>query len=184
LANSDISLVATGNAFFQGPNVQIQPLPSGGQGNLTITNGKAFKPGGGTWESYSDQRVKKDIVDFNMGLAEIDRLNPVRFKYNGLGGTVEDGKEYVGVVAQELEEVAPFMVSSKQEKLRTGDKVPSAIKQVDSSALTYMLVNAVQELSRRDKELTQRNRELTELVCQDHPNATVCRGISKGLARK
>lgn len=76
------------------------------------------------------------------------------------------------------------MVSSTKQKLHPTDAALTDIKQVDPSAFTYMLVNAVQELSRRDKELTQRNRELTELVCQDHPNAAICKSIGKSMARK
>jgi len=41
-----------------------------------------------------------DIADFKLGLALLERVHPVRFKYNGLGETPNDGTEYVGVVAR------------------------------------------------------------------------------------
>jgi hypothetical protein len=47
---------------------------------------------------------------------------------------------------------------------------------VDPNAFTYMLVNAV-------KELSQQNKELKALVCQDHPTAALCRSSGK-LAQK
>jgi len=138
---------------------------------------QGYKPGGGVWKSFSDRRVKKDIVDFRSGLADIEQVHPVRFKYNGLAGTVNSDKEYVGVIAQELERVAPYMVSSQKKKLYPTDAVPADIKEVDASALTYMLINAVQELS-------QQNKEMKKALCQALPSAAACGNISKKLARK
>jgi hypothetical protein len=128
---------------------------------------RGYKPGGGPWLSSSDRRVKKDIVDYRPGLAEIERVHAVRYRYNGLGGTVDSGKEYVGVIAQELESVAPYMVNSAKKKLRATDTAPVDLKEVDPNAFTYMLINAVQELS-------QQNKELKKVMCQDHPAAALC----------
>lgn len=149
-------------------------------GNLTVT-GTAAKPGGGVWANTSDARVKKDVHDFKLGLREIENLRPVEYKYNGLGGTEADGKQYVGVIAQELEQVMPFMVSTRKAKLRESDKAESNIKQVDASALTFVLVNAVKELATQNAELARKNAELAarvesalELACKDHPTAPEC----------
>ena len=90
-----------------------------GSGDLQIT-GNAFKPGGGSWTAASDARVKKDIRDLDRGLSDLMRVRPVRFRYNGLGGTADDGREYVGVVAQDLEKIFPEMVGAKKEKLSGG----------------------------------------------------------------
>jgi hypothetical protein len=115
-----------------------------GTGSIIVT-GDAFKPGGGTWKDFSDERVKKDVKDFRQGLAELKRLRPVAYKFNGLAGTQDNGKEYVGVIAQELEKVLPAMVSSKKAKLHPSDADETDLKQVDSSNFTYILINSVQE---------------------------------------
>jgi hypothetical protein len=47
-------------------------------------NGDAAKVGGGTWATFSDKRLKKDVKSFDDGLDEILRINPVWFKYNGI----------------------------------------------------------------------------------------------------
>jgi hypothetical protein len=104
----------------------------------------------------SDRRVKKDIEDYRGGLAELERVRPVTFKYNGLAGTETSNKEYVGVIAQELEEIAPYMVSSTARKLRESDEDATDIKQLDSSAFTYMLVNAIKELAAQNRTLAAR----------------------------
>jgi endosialidase-like protein len=113
-------------------------------GRLQV-NGQALKPGGGSWASTSDQRVKKEVKEFHPGLAQLLKVRPVLFKYNGLAGTADDGKEYVGVIAQELEKVLPGMVSSRMATLHEGDEHQTTIRQVDPSAFTYLLINAVKE---------------------------------------
>jgi hypothetical protein len=117
-------------------------------GGLTLTGGTATKAGGGLWQVASDARVKKDVRTFKGGWDELARVDPVHFKYNGLGGTIDDGTDYVGVIAQDLEKVAPSMVSSKLAKLRESDAGATQIKQVDGTELIYMLINAVNDQQR------------------------------------
>jgi hypothetical protein len=49
----------------------------------------------------------------------------------------------VGILAQELQQAAPYMVTSTGKKMNDGS---SGYLQVDNSAMTYMLINAVKEL--------------------------------------
>jgi hypothetical protein len=119
-----------------------------GTGNIIITGSTAQKAGGGSWTAPSDKRIKKDVTDFRQGLTELMRVRAVRFKYNGLGGTSDDGREYVGVIAQEIEKIVPAMVSSRKAKLHDSDAQTTDIKQVDPSDFTYLLINAVQEQQR------------------------------------
>jgi hypothetical protein len=130
-------------------------------------DGQVFKAGGGSWSAISDARVKQEVSSFEPGLAVLENVRPVKFKYNGLAGTVADGREYVGVIAQELESVAPFMVQSSPTTLQETDLTEANMKTVDPSAFTYMLVNAVRELSRQ-------NRELTAALCEINPKAKPC----------
>jgi hypothetical protein len=118
-------------------------------GGLTLTTGTGTKPNGGSWSAASDRRVKKDVRPFTLGMAELLRIRPIFFKYNGLGGTTNDGKEYVGVIAQELERVVPSMVTSRKAKLRPGDVADSEIKQVDGSDFTYIMINALKSERRQ-----------------------------------
>lgn len=96
--------------------------------------------------SVSDRRVKKDIASFDLGLDTVLGINPVTYKYNGLGGTPDDGKEHIGVIAQELAKVAPYMIHKKQVKLHSDDESLTTINEVDASAYVYLIVNAVKAL--------------------------------------
>lgn len=113
----------------------------------------ASKPGGGSWSATSDVRVKKNEAPYTSGLSAIRGVRPVIYSYNGLGGMPNDDVRYVGVNAQDLERVAPLMVSSRKGKLHPDDAQTTDIKQVDPSAFTFMLINAVQELDAKVKRL-------------------------------
>jgi len=125
---------------------------SGGSGGLAlwtngdiIVNGQAYTYGTLAWQNPSDARIKKDIAPLRLGISQLKNVRPVTYKYNGLGGSPNDGKEFVGVIAQELEKVFPSMVSSKKMKLHPEDTVETDIKVVDPSAFTYLLINSVKE---------------------------------------
>jgi hypothetical protein len=121
-------------------------------GNIHIAGSVAEKSGGGQWTGTSDVRTKRDISKYTSGLSDIERINPIRFKYNGLGGTTNDGRGFVGVAAQEVAQVAPEMVMTRKASLRSGE-APTDIEMVDPSAFTYMLINSVKELSAQVKSL-------------------------------
>lgn len=96
--------------------------------------GNAYRPGGGAWLALSDRRLKEDIADYEAGLSTLQRIRPVTYRYNGLADTPQDGRSYVGVIAQEIQEAMPEVVHSYGDYLS-----------VDPSAFTYVLINSVQE---------------------------------------
>ncbi|WP_413943352.1 tail fiber domain-containing protein [Bdellovibrio sp. HCB-162] len=112
-------------------------------------DGTAYKPGGGSWAATSDRRLKSDIRDFNPGLDDLLKVHPVWFRYNGKGGTVKDGKDYVGVIAQELAPIAPYMVKTEKALIETDDKEKKDIYKVDPSAFTYIIINSVKQLAQK-----------------------------------
>jgi hypothetical protein len=108
--------------------------------------GDAAKPGGGSWASSSDARVKTVIGDYARGLDDVVNLHVVDFQYNGLADTPTDGRTYTGLIAQEAVEVMPEMVHTRNAKLNPEDTSETAVYMVDNSALVYALVNSVKEL--------------------------------------
>lgn len=161
-----------GILYFRGANNERMNLTSSA---LNLFVNKAAKPGGGSWAAVSDVRVKKDVKRFELGLAELEQVQPVTFKYNGLGGSTATDQQFVGVIAQELEKALPFMVSSEPKKLHPEDKQTTDVKQVDPSAFTYVLINAVQELSKQNKVLAEQNQQIKRVLCKDHPNEALCK---------
>ena len=121
---------------------------------LLSVNGNASKVGGGSWATFSDVRMKKDINPFNDGLSVLKQINPVTFRYNGKLGYPTD-KTYVGVIAQDIEQIAPYTVSTFRTKLNPDDTEETDILQFDGSALIYIAINAIQELDNKIEELNQ-----------------------------
>lgn len=106
---------------------------------LELNADDAVKPNGGSWSAPSDRRLKTNIRDFNEGLTQILKVRPVKYNYNGkLGYPTEP--EFIGVIAQEMKEVAPYTIKDLNHN-REGENYLA----FDPSALTYLLVNAVQE---------------------------------------
>ncbi len=131
------------------------------QGNLVVLTGQALKPGGGTWAVFSDRRLKEDINPYQDGLNEILRIKPVTFKYNK--EVMENNeKEYVGVIAQDIQKIAPYMTNSADLFNSEADVKSSDYLSVDPNAFTYMLINAVQEQQEIIDEQNDMIRKLSE----------------------
>ena len=110
-------------------------------GYLLEVNGTAGKPGGGSWTNTSDARLKQNVMPYTDGLQSLLSIHPVRFQYNKRSG-YDTVKEYVGVIAQDLKAIAPYMIHTSERILPDGS---TGYLDVDNSAMTYMLINAVKE---------------------------------------
>lgn len=114
-------------------------------------NGNAGKTqGGNTWSVLSDVRYKKDIKPFEDGLKKLKMVNPVKFRYNGKLDTNPDQEE-IGVIGQEIGKVFPYMTSGNKKKSKKSEG--DDIVMFNSHALTYVMVNAIKELSGKVEEL-------------------------------
>jgi hypothetical protein len=101
----------------------------------------------------SDARVKEDVRELEAGLAQLRRVRPVRFRYNGRAGTPK-GREGVGVLAQEIEQVLPEVIRRVHGSV-DGEPDLEDLRIYDGSALTFVLVNAVKELAGKVEQLEQ-----------------------------
>jgi hypothetical protein len=100
----------------------------------------------GAWGVFSDSRVKKVIADFTDGLNVIKQIRTIKFNYNENAPFKAEG-EQIGVVAQELEKVAPYMVSKK------AMGYIKDLREVNNQAYPFLLINAVKELAAENEEL-------------------------------
>ncbi|HAS39829.1 MAG TPA: hypothetical protein DCS93_05090 [Microscillaceae bacterium] len=110
-------------------------------------DGDAIKTDGETWTVASDRVLKKEIQDFADGLQTVLSIQPKTFRYNGKAGFSDNGKKHVGIIAQEIQTIAPYMVSEFYRKLEKTDATDTRLLKYNSSALPYILVNAIKELN-------------------------------------
>jgi len=125
-------------------------------GFLLEVNGFAAKPGGGSWLTSSDARLKQSIQPYHDGLSALLKINPVTFHYNEKSG-YDTKPAYVGVIAQELQPIAPYMVNTFQ---RNGESYLG----VDNSSMVYMLINAIKEQQQQIEELKKENAEIKMML--------------------
>ena len=134
--------------------------------------GAAFKTTGGSeWNILSDRRLKKNIKSYGNGLETILKINPVEYDYNGEGGT-KNGDHQIGVIAQELQKIAPMMVdqftytpdngSVDIDNISNQESPSRELLSVNPSALKWILVNAVKEQQELIEEKDARIEALEE----------------------
>ena len=97
-----------------------------------------------TWQYSSDERLKKDIEDIDLGLTILNQLKPRRFKWKS------DDTEDIGFVAQEVKPLVPIAIGgSGEEWLDTdsSDVKDAKTLKIGNDKLIPVLVKAIQELS-------------------------------------
>ena len=115
-----------------------------------------------TWSTTSDARIKKDIVDCPQGLDIINKIIVRNFYYRTPEEIAEGAPELahldledkaikrpelqVGAIAQEIEEFLPEVVSYDD----------NGVRDVNPDRLTWILINAVKELSTENEGLKAR----------------------------
>ncbi len=124
-----------------------------------IKNGSAYTSTG-TLLSWSDARLKNNITAFTDGLNVINKINPVQFYYNADAPFVTDHQQ-VGVIAQDLEKIAPYMIEkSKQDGY-------DDLRSVNNQAYTFILINAVkeqqQEIGKQQQQIENQQKQIDDL---------------------
>ena len=107
-----------------------------------VNSDDVVKATAGPWLGASDRRLKQDIEDYTDGLNKLMQIRPVTYRFNGKLGLPTD-KVNVGIIAQEMQAIAPYMITPLNDKSEEGQQEDYLA--YDPNALTYMLVNAVQE---------------------------------------
>jgi hypothetical protein len=128
---------------------------------LQLNVDSAAKPSTSTWTISSDERLKTNISDFTDGLDVLNKIHPVWFEYNGKA-ELPTGIKSVGIIAQEMQKIAPYMIGS----YTYTDSLGKATDYLDynANALFYILVNSVKDLSSKNEQLAMNNEELQKRV--------------------
>jgi hypothetical protein len=117
---------------------------------LTV-NGAASKPGGGSWSSFSDIRLKNVRGKFNTGLNAVMQLQPLRYQYrpnNAMG--LPSAGEHVGFSAQDVQKVIPQAVTTSE----------SGYLMVNNDPIIWTMLNAIKE---QQKEIVELKRQIRQL---------------------
>jgi len=89
--------------------------------------------------AFSDERLKSNITTIPDALSKVSEMRGVHYVRN------ETGKDSTGVIAQELQKIAPELVLTAEDEMGT--------LSVNYGNITGYLIEAIKELSARVKEL-------------------------------
>ena len=140
IANDDqyaVEIEANGNVGILTNTANPPDMP------LTV-NGGADKPGGGSWATFSDRRLKNLDGSFRSGLSQIMKLSPILYRYkadNAMG--IRDREEHVGLVAQDVQKVVPEAVTENSKGYLL----------VNNDPIIWSMLNAIKEQQREIRAL-------------------------------
>ncbi len=134
-------------------------IGTGSPDNMLTVNGSADKPGGGSWGTFSDARLKTVGDNFRAGLPKVLKLNPIYYRYkenNALG--IADRDEHVGFVAQEVEKVIPEAVTKDSQGYRI----------VNNDPILWAMLNAIKQqqglIQEQAEEIKAQQEQIGQLV--------------------
>ncbi len=168
-------------AASSSPVVEVMGITSDGKVGIGVPNptfqlqlstDSAAKPNGGSWSNPSDARLKENIQPFTDGLTVLNQINPVSYSLNGKAG-LPKGSRGIGVIAQDVKDVIPYTVATFKAKLNPDDVEETELFKFDSSALTFVTINAVKELSAKVDTLSAATEPTAEVSALKAENATL-----------
>lgn len=164
---SPSSLEVSGAGQFDG-SLDVGDLTVSGNGNVlgnlgvntgaaqaTLhVNGTACKPGGGSWSSCSDGRLKKDVADVTGALERLLELRGVSFEFIDAEAINELSGRQNGMIAQDVEQVFPEWVHEG----------PDGYKRVTVRGFEALMVEALRDLrGERRAEMACLHDQLNEM---------------------
>jgi hypothetical protein len=168
-AAGDIILFAnTGKLLFQNGGGASAMAVVGGQVGIGTTtpdqklsvSGDASKSaGGGSWQFFSDERLKNIKGQFNSGLKAVLQLQPIRYSYkpdNALG--LQSVTEQVGFGAQALQKVIPEAVTRNS----------NGYLMVNNDPILWTMLNAIKEQQKEIAELKGQVQKLRAAGARRH----------------
>jgi hypothetical protein len=182
-------ILDTGNTAAQGPNkLNIRNVNTGNDvltilangevgiatrnpDNTLTVNGSADKPGGGSWGTFSDGRLKTVAGTYDAGLDAILKLTPIRYRYKEQNAMrIKDGEEHVGFVAQDVQKVIPEAVTTNSQGYLLVNNDPilwtmlNAIKQ--QQAEIQVLARSAHEKDAQLQKLAEQTQKLQKIQGQ------------------
>lgn len=146
------------------------PGVPGNKGNLTVngtSNTCILGDGAGATSCTSDCTLKTDVRPIDHALDKLQAVRGVYFKWikDVESSKSHEAKQYIGVIAQEVEKVFPEMVTTNP---------ADGKKMVDYATL---IAPAIEAIKAQQVEINLMKRDLAtlqKLVCADHPHHEGC----------
>jgi hypothetical protein len=143
-SNSGLFLPVSDTIGFSAGNAERMRISS---------NGSIGAPSGTNIYNASDIRLKQNVSTTTYGLNTISLLNPVKFNWVDGFEPTEDGKDMLGFVAQEVQEVLPEAIESFGGDINLNGTTITNPLRVNEKFIIPVLVKAIQEQQAQIEEL-------------------------------
>lgn len=124
--------------------------------NILIKGNGDVENANGTYATISDERLKQDIVDAGSQWSDIKNIRFRNYRLKSDVALDESAPSLLGVVAQELEQVSPNLVSDTNVLDADGRPTGETVKSVKQSILLMKAAKALQEAIERIEQLEAR----------------------------
>ena len=135
------------------------------QSMVISSNGSIGAPTGTNIYNASDLRLKQNITKIEDGLTKIIALNPIKFNWLDGFEESEDGKDMLGFIAQEVQNIIPEAVESfGNSSITIGETIIDNPLTVNEKFIIPVLVKAIQEMNTKLDEQNQTIQNLQEQI--------------------
>ena len=146
---------------------------------IYVVDGTVKKPGGGSWSTTSDIRLKDVQGSFTRSLNDLIKLNPIKYNYKKDNAEkLPSDKSYIGLSAQEVQKAIPEAVSTDSQ----------GYLQLNNDPIIFTMLNAVKELYQSSQNYSGRIAELEiankELRVQNEQLETRMQKLENSLKSK
>lgn len=126
---------------------------------LLSVSGDASKAGGGSWQTFSDERLKKVLGPYNSGLKAVMQLQPLRYEYKPNNAmNIPSVGERIGFGAQAVQQVIPEAVTTNA----------SGYLMVNNDPILWTMLNAIKEQQQQIVALQKEVRQLRARTRRTH----------------
>jgi len=143
-----------------GSSLTLQPGGNVGVGTTSPAfklhvNGSAGKPGGGSWSTASDARLKDIGQPFTRGLDDLEKIQPTHYRYSENNALdLPSDREYIGLIAQNVQASIPEAIEQND----------TGYLHVNNDPILWTMLNGIKELNQKlENKLEQRDSKIKEL---------------------
>ncbi|MFH1230058.1 MAG: tail fiber domain-containing protein [Planctomycetota bacterium] len=149
VANAPVFTVMSGGNVGIGTTSPTNKLDV--NGTFRVRSATTEKDTNTAWTIYSDARLKDVVGNYNHGLAEIMKINPIFYTYKENNPLeINDPGEHIGIIAQDVQSVIPEAITLN----KTG------YLQFTADPVLWAMVNAIKE---QQTQITTQQKQIEEL---------------------
>jgi hypothetical protein len=163
-----------GYYLLQGKYGATAGSPGSGTASLEIYSNGNIRNTNNSYTAISDIKLKENVVDAALQWGDIKALRVVNYSFKPETG--HETFKQLGLIAQEVEQVCPGLVSETPDRDDDGNDLGTVTKSVNYSVLYMKAVKALQEAMERIEALEAQNASQAATIASFEARLTALEG--------